>query len=438
MRSEIRLREHCICQHSPFPATPELQDQSADISLKEHAMRTNPQAALEGVQKLLFIDDLLTEDEIMVRDSVRKFVRQEILPEAARHFEEGTFPLDLGRRLGSQLGLFGCTLPEEYGGSEASHTAYGLANQELEFGGSGWRSLLSVQSGLVMFPIFEYGTDEQKRKWLPKLGSGEALGCFGLTESGAGSDPGSMKTTLKNDGSGLVLNGSKAWITNGTAADIAIVWGKRENGEIQGVIVEKGMRGFSSSDEKHKFSLRASITSYLSFDEVKIGEAHILHGAVGLVAALRCLNQARYGISWGALGSALFTFQEALRYSLEREQFGHPIASFQIQQEKLAWMLTEIAKAQLLALRIGRLKEQGKLHHAQISLAKRNNVWIARECARMAREILGAYGTSGQYPIWRHLADLESVYTYEGTHDIHTLILGEAITGISAYRRADA
>jgi glutaryl-CoA dehydrogenase len=401
-------------------------------------MKIDPREALENVQHLLSIDDLLSEEELLIRDSVRKFVAREILPGAARHFEEGTFPVDLGRRLGSQLGLFGCTLPEEHGGSGASHTAYGLANQELEFGGSGWRSLLSVQSGLVMFPLFEYGTDEQKKKWLPRLASGDALGCFGLTESGAGSDPGSMKTRLRREGTGLILNGSKAWITNGTVADIAIVWGKNEHNDIQGVIVEKGMPGFSASDEKHKFSLRASITSYLTFDDVKIPSRNILPGAQGLSAALRCLNQARYGISWGALGSALFTFQEALRYSLEREQFGRALASFQIQQQKLAWMFSEIAKAQLLALRIGRLKEQGKLSHALISLAKRNNVWMARECARKAREILGAYGTSGQYPVWRHLADLESVYTYEGTHDIHTLILGEAITGIAAYRGEEA
>lgn len=395
----------------------------------------NPQTAINNIRNLLSIDDQLSEDEIIIRETVRKFVEKEIIPSEARHFENGTFPVEIGKRLGSGLGLFGCTLPEKYGGAEASHVAYGLANQELEFGGSGWRSLLSVQSGLVMFPIFEYGTEEQKNKYLPKLAKGDFIGCFGLTEPGAGSDPGSMKTFIKKDGSGYLLNGSKAWITNGTIADIAVIWAKNEEGEIKGIIVEKGMPGFSAFDEKHKFSLRASVTSNLSFDNVKIPEENVLPKATGLIAALRCLNQARYGISWGALGSALYTFLEALCYSLMREQFGNPIASYQLQQEKLAWMFTEISKAQLLCLRNGRLKEAGKLHHSHISMAKRNNVWMARECARMAREMLGAYGISGEYSVWRHLADLESVYTYEGTHDIHTLILGETITGIQAFRR---
>jgi glutaryl-CoA dehydrogenase len=394
----------------------------------------DPNEAISNTLQLLNIDDMLTDDERLIRDVVRKFVEKEVLPDAASHFENGTFPLEVGRRLGSELGLFGCTLPEEYGGSGASHTAYGLANQEMEFGGSGWRSLVSVQSGLVMFPIHEYGTEEQKRRWLPRLASGDLIGCFGLTEPGAGSDPGSMKTTLAKDGPGYVLNGAKAWITNGTAADVAVVWAKNDEGRPQGVLVEKGSEGFSSYDEKHKFSLRASITSNLTFDNVRIPEENLLPGAKGLGAALKCLNQARFGIAWGAVGSALFSLREALRYSLEREQFGRPIASFQLQQEKLAWMFSEIAKAQLLCLRISRLKEAGRLHHAHVSLAKRNNVWMARECARMAREMHGAYGISGEYPVWRHMADLESVYTYEGTHDVHTLILGEALTGIPAYR----
>jgi len=391
--------------------------------------------ALERTASLLSMDDTLSDEERMVRDVVRRFVAREILPDAARHFEEGTFPLDVARRIGSELALFGCTLPAEYGGSEASHTAYGLANMELEFGGSAWRSLLSVQSGLVMFPIYEYGTEDQKKRWLPLLATGKAFGCFGLTEPGSGSDPGSMSSRLEPQGSGYILKGSKAWITNGTAADIAVVWAKDETGTVRGVLVEKGAEGFTSSDEKHKFSLRASVTSNLSFDRVMIPAENVLPGAKGLTAALRCLNQARFGIAWGSVGSAQFTFREALCYSLEREQFGAPIASYQLQQQKLAWMLTEISKAQLLALRMARLKEAGRLPHAFISLAKRNNVSIARECARMAREIHGACGISGEYPIWRHLADLESVYTYEGTHDVHTLILGEAITGIPAYRR---
>jgi len=370
----------------------------------------------------------------MIRDTVRKFVEKEVLPVIAKHFEEGYFPLDIGRRLGSELSLFGCYLPPEYGGISASHTAYGLANQELEFGGSGWRSLMSVQSGLVLFPIHEFGNEEQKLHYLPRLASGELIGCFGLTEPGSGSDPGSMRTTLRRSGSGYVLNGAKAWITNGTAADVAVVWAKDETGKVRGVLLPKGTPGFTSWDEKHKFSLRNSITSNLSFDDVPITEDQLLPNARGLSAPLKCLNQARYGIAWGAIGSAMYTFQEALRYSLEREQFGTPIAGFQLQQQKLSWMFSEIAKAQLLCLRLSRLKEAGKLNHVHISLAKKNNVWMARECARMAREMHGAYGISGDYNVWRHLADLESVYTYEGTHDVHTLILGEAITGISAFR----
>ena len=393
--------------------------------------------ALSTTRELLSIDDMLTEEERMIRDVVRKYVEKEVLPRQAMHFEEGTYPLEIGKRLGSELGLFGCTLPEQYGGSGASHVAYGLVNQELEYGGSGWRSHLSVQSGLVMYPIYEYGTEEQRAYWLPRLASGELNGCFGLTEPGAGSDPGSLKSILTRDGKGFVLNGAKAWITNGSLADVAMIWAKDDDGVIRGVLVEKGMPGFSTTDEKHKFSLRASVTSHLTFDHVKIEEDHVLPGAKGLGAALRCLNQARYGIAWGAVGSALFTFMSSLRYSLEREQFGSPIAAFQLQQEKLAWMFTEITKAQLLCLRMGRKKEAGALHHAHISMAKRNNVWMARECARMAREMHGAYGISGEYPVWRHLADLESVYTYEGTHDVHTLILGEAITGIPAFKRSE-
>ncbi len=394
----------------------------------------DPAEAQARARALLSIDDQLTDEERTVRDMVRRFVEREVLPDAGRHFEEGTFPLDVARRLGSELGIFGCTLPSEYGGSEVSHTAYGLANQEAEFGGSGWRSMISVQSGLVMYPIYQYGTEEQRRHYLPKLASGEIIGCFGLTEPGAGSDPGSMKTTLRRSGTGYVLDGSKAWITNGTAADVAVVWAKDESGRVQGVLVDKGTPGFTATDEKHKMSLRASITSHLTFEDVPIREEQLLPKGRGLGAPLRCLNQARYGIAWGAVGSATFTFLEALRYSLERYQFGAPIAAFQLQQERLAWMSTEIYKAQLLALRIGRLKEQGRLHHAHVSMAKRNNVWIARQCARMAREMFGAYGISTEYPVWRHLADLESVYTYEGTHDVHTLILGEALTGISAFR----
>lgn len=392
------------------------------------------QEAKSRIRKLVSIDDMLTEEELAVQEMVRKFVDKEVLPDIAEHFENGTFPVETARRVGSELGLFGCYLPEKYGGSEVSHTAYGIANLELEYGGSGWRSLLSVQSGLVMYPIYAYGSEEQRMKYLPRLASGEIFGCFGLTEPGAGSDPGSMKTTLRKKGDHYVLNGAKAWITNGTLAEVAVVWARNDEGRVQGVLVEKGQEGFESWDEKHKFSLRASVTSNLSFTDVIITEDMLLPEAVGLGAALGCLNQARYGIAWGTVGSALFTFEQAVAYALEREQFGQPIAGFQLQQEKFAWMASEITKALLLVHRLGQLKTTGKLEPVHISLAKRNNVAMARDCARMAREIHGAYGISGEYPVWRHMADLESVYTYEGTHDVHTLVLGEAVTGIPAYR----
>ncbi len=396
--------------------------------------RIDPEDAIQRVRRLLCIEDLLTDEERAVQQLVRDFVADQVLPDIERHFEDKTFPLDRGRRLGSELGLFGCALPDEYCGTGASYTAYGVANQELEYGGSGWRSLLSVQSGLVMYPIHAYGSEAQRARWLPRLHRGEAIGCFGLTEPGSGSDPASMRTTLRRRGDHWVLRGAKAWITNGSVADVAVVWAKDEEGSVRGVLVEKGDPGFSATDEAHKFSLRASITSNLAFDEVALLEDRILPGRKGLGAPLGCLNQARYGIAWGAVGSARFTFEASLRYALERAQFGAPLAAYQLQQEKLAWMFSEIYKAQLLALRLGRLKEQGRLDHAHVSLGKRNNVWMARECARKAREILGAYGVSGEYPVWRHLADLESVYTYEGTHDVHALILGQAITGIPAFR----
>ncbi len=392
------------------------------------------QEAKSRIRNLISIDDMLTEDELAIRKMVNQFVAKEVLPDIERHFSDGTFPIGTARRVGSELGLFGCTLPEKYGGSGVSHTAYGLANQELEYGGSGWRSLLSVQSGLVMYPVYTFGSEEQRQKYLPRLASGEIFGCFGLTEPGAGSDPASMKTTLKKRGDKFILNGAKAWITNGTLADVAVIWARNDDGRVQGVLVEKGQAGFESQDEKHKFSLRASITSHLSFRDVEISPEALLPEAVGLGAALDCLNQARFSIAWGTVGSAVFTFEQAVAYALEREQFGRPIAGFQLQQEKIAWMATEISKALLLCQRLGQLKAAGKIQPAHISMAKRNNVYIARECARMAREIHGSYGISGEYPVWRHLADLESVYTYEGTHDIHTLVLGEAVTGIPAYR----
>jgi glutaryl-CoA dehydrogenase len=396
--------------------------------------RVDPAEAFARVRSLLSIDDLLTEEELMVRDTVRKFVEREVLPDIAKHFEAHTFPIDKGRKVGKDLGVFGMTLPVKYGGSEMSPVAYGVANLEMEFGGSGWRSLMSVQSSLVMFPIYAFGSEEQRMRWLPKLASGEYIGCFGLTEPGSGSDPGSMKATLRKDGDGFILNGQKAWITNGTVADVAVVWAKDDTGVVRGVVLEKGMPGFTATDEKHKFSLRASITSNLFFEDVRVPAANVLPNGNGLGAALKCLNEARYGISWGAVGSAMFSLSSALQYSLERSQFGSPIAGFQLQQERLAWMYTEIFKGLMLSYRVGRLKQAGKHHHHHISMAKRNNVWMARECARMAREMFGAYGISGEYPVWRHMADLEAVYTYEGTHDIHTLVLGETLTGISAFR----
>ncbi|MBN1335393.1 MAG: acyl-CoA dehydrogenase family protein [Deltaproteobacteria bacterium] len=400
--------------------------------------RLDPAKAVARLRSLVSIDALLTDEERMVRDQVRAFVAREVLPHVGRHFEDKTFPLDEARRLGSELGLFGCTLPPEYGGSGASHVAYGLANQELEYGGSGWRSMLSVQSGLVMYPIHAFGSEAQRRRYLPRLASGEIIGCFGLTEPNSGSDPGSMRTTLRRRGDGWVLDGAKAWITNGSAADVAVVWAKDDDGRVRGVLVERGTPGFTARDETHKYAMRASITSALSFEDTPVEEDGILPGARSLGAPLRCLNQARYGIGWGALGSACFTLEHALGYALEREQFGSPIAAFQLQQEKLAWMFAEVAKAYLLALHVGRLKDAGSLEHVHVSLLKRNNVWMARECARLAREMFGAYGVSGEYPIWRHLADLEAVYTYEGTHDVHTLILGEALTGIPSFRRDPA
>jgi glutaryl-CoA dehydrogenase len=393
-----------------------------------------PDEAVANARALWSIDDMLSEEERMIRDTVARFVEKNVLPDAAKHFKAATFPLDVGRKLGAELGLFGCTLPTKYGGSEISNVAYGLANQQLEYGGSGWRSLLSVQSGLVMFPIYSFGSEEQRMRWLPKLAKGEFIGCFGLTEPGSGSDPGSMRTTLKRRDGKLILNGAKQWITNGTVADVAVVWAKDDEGKIRGCVIEKGTPGFSAKDEEHKFSLRASVTSSLYFDDVVVPEENVFPNASSLGAPLKCLNQARFGIMWGATGSAMFSFENALRYSLERCQFGSPIAGFQLQQQRLAYMFSEISKGLLFALRAGRLKDAGKIHHAHISLGKRNNVFMARECARMAREMFGANGVSGEYPVWRHMADLESVYTYEGTHDVHTLILGEALTGISSFR----
>jgi glutaryl-CoA dehydrogenase len=377
------------------------------------------------------LDDLLSEEEKMVRSTVRTFVSEKVVPSADRHFEEATFPLELIPEMAS-LGIFGANLPEEYGCAGMNNVAYGLVMQELERGDSGLRSFASVQGALVMYPIFAYGSEEQKRRWLPLLARGEKIGCFGLTEPDHGSDPGSMITRAELKGDRWVLNGAKSWITNGTIADIAVVWAKAGD-NVRGFLVESGTKGFSAPEIKHKMSLRASITSQLIFDDCEIPSENVFPGSGGLKSPLGCLNQARYGIAWGVLGAAMACYHAALEYGKKREQFGRPIAGFQLVQEKLVTMLTEITKGQLLALQLGRLKDAGKMHHTQVSLAKRNNVAMALETARLARDILGANGISLEFPVIRHMCNLESVKTYEGTHDIHTLILGEAITGSSAF-----
>ncbi len=377
------------------------------------------------------IDALLSQDEKMVRDSVRDFTENEIIPIIEDHYENGTFPVDIIQQMAS-LGLFGIVVPEEYGGAGMNYTSYGLAMQELERGDSAIRSFASVQNSLVMYPVNAYGTEKQKKKWLPKLASGEAVGCFGLTEPDYGSNPGGMITHAEKIDGGYLLNGAKMWITNGTIADLAVVWAKLD-GKVRGFLVEKGMKGFSAPEMKGKHSLRASVTSELIFQDVEIPEENLLT-VEGLRGPLSCLNQARFGIGWGAVGAAMSVYSSAVEYSKSRIQFDKPIGSFQLIQQKLADILTEITKAQLVAYRLGRLMDEGNARHQQVSLAKRNNVKIALDAARLAREIHGANGILNEYPVMRHAANLESVNTYEGTYDIHTLVLGEDITGIAAYR----
>ncbi len=377
------------------------------------------------------IDSLLSEEEKLIRDSVREWVEAEVLPIIEEHYQQAKFPLHLVPQMG-EMGLLGSNLPEEYGCAEINNVAYGLIMQELERGDSGLRSFASVQGALVMYPIFTWGSEEQKRYWLPRLASGEKIGCFGLTEPDYGSNPGGMKTTAVDDGDAYILNGAKMWITNGSIADVAVVWAKLD-GVVRGFLVEKGTPGFSAPEIKNKHSLRASVTSELVFQDCQIPKENILPGTSGLKNALSCLTQARYGIAWGALGAAMACYDEALNYSQTRIQFDRPIASFQLIQDKLVYMLNEITKGQLLVLQLGRLKDQGKMHFAQVSLAKRNNVYHALEIARLARDILAANGISSEYQSMRHMCNLESVKTYEGTHDIHTLIVGEKITGISAF-----
>lgn len=377
------------------------------------------------------VESLLNEDEKMVRDSVREFVDAEIIPIIEKHYRENSFPIHIVSKLG-ELGLFGSTLPQKYGCAEMNNVAYGLVMQELERGDSGVRSFVSVQSSLVMYPIFTFGSEEHKDYWLPKLASGEKIGCFGLTEPDYGSNPGGMVTRAEKVSGGYKLNGAKMWITNGTLADVAVVWAKLD-GEIHGFLVEKGTPGFSAPEMKGKHSLKASVTSELIFQDVVIPEKNILPGSKGLKSPLMCLNQARYGIAWGVVGSMMECYNTALNYAKSRIQFGKPIAAYQMTQEKLVYMLNEITKSQLLNLQLGRLKDLEKVKHTQISMAKRNNCEKALEIARMSREILGANGILDEYPVMRHSANLESVKTYEGTHEMHTLIIGEDITGFSAF-----
>ena len=378
------------------------------------------------------IDDLLTEEHKLIRQSVRDFVDNEIKPvidDAAQHHKD--IP-DLMKKLGA-IGALGPYIPEEYGGTGLDQMSYGLIMQELERGDSAVRSAASVQSSLVMYPIFSFGSEEQKRKYLPKLASGEFVGSFGLTEPNHGSNPGGMETRLTKNGDHYILNGAKMWITNSPICDIAVVWARDEEGKIRGVIVERGMQGFTTPETLNKWSLRASKTGELVFENVKIEESQILPEVSSLRGPLSCLNSARYGISWGVIGAAIDCYESALKYSLERTQFGKPIASYQLQQKKLAEFITEITKAQLLCWRLGTLKNENKATPEQISMAKRNNVKMAIDIARESRQIIGAMGIVGDFPMMRHAANLESVITYEGTHDVHLLITGADVTGINAF-----
>ena len=379
------------------------------------------------------IDDLLSEEHKLVRDAARSWVKREISPIIEGYAQRAEFPTQIISGL-AEIGAFGPYIPEEYGGAGLDQISYGLIMQEIERGDSGVRSTASVQSSLVMYPIYAYGSEEQRRNYLPRLASGELMGCFGLTEPDHGSNPSGMVTNFKDKGDHYLLNGAKLWISNAPFADIAVVWAKNEEGRIYGLIVERGMEGFSTPETHNKWSLRASATGELIFDNVKVPKENILPGKSGLGAPLGCLDSARYGIAWGAIGAAMDCYDTALRYAKERIQFDKPIGATQLQQKKLAEMITEITKAQLLVLRLGQLRNEGKATTAQISMAKRNNVDMALKITREARQILGGMGITGEYPIMRHMMNLESVVTYEGTHDIHLLITGSDITGFNAFK----
>ncbi len=394
--------------------------------------KSQKQDLYEGVD-FYEIDDLLTDEHQLIRLSMRDFVKKEISPYIEEWAQNSHFPNEIVRKFG-EVGAFGPQIPEEYGGGGMDYISYGLIMQEIERGDSGMRSTASVQGSLVMYPIYKFGSEEQKKKFLPKLASGEMLGCFGLTEPDHGSNPSGMTTSFKEVGDHYLLNGAKMWISNSPKADIAVVWAKSAEGRIHGLIVERGMEGFSTPETHNKWSLRASCTGELVFEDVKIPKENLLPNKSGLGAPLMCLDSARYGIAWGTLGAAMDCYDSARRYAMERIQFDKPIASFQLIQKKLAEMLTEITKAQLLVWKLGKMMNEGKATTAQISLAKRNNVAMALEIAREARQIHGGMGITGEYPIMRHMMNLESVITYEGTHDIHLLILGNEITGIAAFK----
>ena len=378
------------------------------------------------------ITELLTEEELMIQKTAYEFVQSEFMPIINKHYENSTFPLDFAVKLGD-LGFMGASLPEESSGAGVSNVAYGLILHELERGDSGLRSFASVQGALVMYPIHAYGSPEQKEKWLPGLGSGTKIGCFGLTESNFGSNPGGMATRCMRDGDNWIINGSKMWITNGSLADVALVWARDEDGIVRGFLLEKGLDGFTSSDIHGKLSLRASITSELAFSNVCVPDSARLPNIEGLKGPLSCLTQARYGIAWGMVGAAVDCYNTALNYSKERKQFSKPIAGYQLTQAKLADMVTKITESQLMVYRLGRLKDEGKMKFQQVSMAKRNNCMMARNIAKTAREILGGNGIMEDYSPMRHMANIESVFTYEGTHEMHTLILGQDVTGIASY-----